>query len=41
MGTALASFVVSGFVLLPMPLRKIMPVCGVNILRAPRFGIYV
>jgi hypothetical protein len=36
MGRALASFVVSGFVLLRMPLRKIMPVCAV----LQRMGIF-
>ena len=36
MGMALASFVVSGFVLLRMPLRKIMPVCAL----LQRMGIF-
>ena len=36
MGTALASFVVSGFVLLRMQLRKIMPVCAL----LQRMGIF-
>ena len=36
MGTALASFVVSGFVLLRMQLRKIMPICAL----LQRMGIF-